>query len=131
MISIGSRRIHLALTDSRGYEVHEHIVRMNNSRDYFDLQPCDEVTLGQLIETAEGYLKGTEFDVVYITGGVNDITTKVPYTKMISFTWRHVDDLKSHLTGILQRADKALSQTFPASRGGLLPSNWVRALQGS
>ena len=85
MVTLGSRRIHLALTDSRGIGVHEHIVRLNNSNEYFDLMPYKGATFGQLAETAENHLKGHDFDVVYRAGGVNDIPTKDSYTEKISF----------------------------------------------
>ena len=87
MVSLGSKRIHIALTDSRGFGVHEHITRLNNTGEYFDLKPYNGATFRDLVGDAERYLKNHLFDVVYIAGGANDITEKNKHTKAISFNW--------------------------------------------
>ena len=116
MVTLGSKRIHLALTDSRGIGVLEHIQRLNKSGECFDLQAYKGATFRDLIGIAEGYLPKHDFDVIYIAGGANDITYKDKKTNMIHYRWGSGEDLKTHLVSILHEADKKLTKNFPASR---------------
>ena len=77
MVTLGSKRIHLALTDSRGLGVLDHIHRLNKSGECFDLQAYKGATFGDLIEIAEGYLPKHDFDVIYIAGGQTISLTRI------------------------------------------------------
>ena len=116
VVLLGGKRIHLALLDSRGTGVHEAILGLNHSREYFDLKVRKGETLEGLIREAETYIKDHPFDVVYIAGGANNITYKDSFTKRISYRWGAGDDLKNHLTNIVKVADRDLHSKFPATK---------------
>ena len=116
MVTLGSRRIHLALTDSRGIGVGDKILELNKSQEYFELRPYRGAVFEDLVETALGYLKNHQLDVVYIAGGVNNITLKDQKNKLIHYQWGAGEELADHLVKILKWADGALSTSYPASR---------------
>ena len=77
VVLLGSKRLHVAFTDSRGEGVHELILRLNKSNEYFELERRDEATLEELIDMTSTHLKDHPFDVVFIAGGINNIIEKV------------------------------------------------------
>ena len=116
MVTLGSKRIHVVLTDSRGDGVDTRIVKLNKSGECMDLRVYKGATFDHLVEIAEGYLPKHLFDVVYIAGGVTNITHKDRHSKKISYRWGSSDALKLHLVNKLKKADERLQKLFPASR---------------
>ena len=116
MVTLGSKRIHIAFTDSRGEGVLKATRNLNTTGECFDLQVYKGATLEELVSVAEGYLPRHDFDVVYIAGGANNITYKDRSTNRIYFTWGHGDNLKNYLVKVLTEADQRFSKKFPASK---------------
>ena len=115
MVTLGSKRIHLVLTDSRGNGLQERIDKLNPP-EYMEVDDRKGATLSQLIEIAEDYLPKHPFDILYVVGGVNDITTKDKATGKISYEWGNSQNLSKHLTSIVTKADSFFMKTFPASK---------------
>ena len=106
----------MAFTDSRGIGVHEHILKLNKTGEYLDLEPYRGATFNEIFASVEHYLKDHNFDVVYMAAGVNDITTKNKKTGGISFEWGDGKELSEYMCRMLTGADNSLQKNFPAAR---------------
>ena len=104
------------LTDSRGGGLQEKISKINDTSEYIEIDDRKGATLAQLIEIAEDYLPLHPFDVLYVAGGANDITTKDRITHQISFNWGNGQDLSEHLISTVSKALSFFLKTFPASK---------------
>ena len=116
MVTLGSKRIQVVFADSRGAELQDHVNRLNNTGEYLEISENKGATLEDLIGQAERYLPLHPFDVIYIAGGVNDITSKDQCTKKISYDWDNGEDLQLHLVSTLTKANAHFINTFPASK---------------
>ena len=116
MVTLGSKRIHIVFTDSRGAGLQGIVNRLNKTNEQMEIDERKVATLGALISIVEKYLPKHPFDVVYLAGGVNDITTKDNNTGEISFKWGNGSDLVEHLISTLVAADSRFRQNFPASK---------------
>ena len=116
MALLGGKRIHLAITDSRGSGLKEKVRSSSALKELFETKICKGATLATMVEEAENHLKRCPFDVVYIVGGACDITSKDLRTNLISYDWKNGKDLREHLVGMLKKADARLKKYFPASK---------------
>ena len=116
MVTLGSKRIHMAFMDSRGLDLDQRISKINTTNKHLEINAYYGATFEDLVGYAERYLHGHEFDVVYIAGGACNITTKNRETKSITYNWGTGDSLGTYLTKSIMAADKAFSVNFPASR---------------
>ena len=66
----------MVFADSRAGGLQDRVDRLNSTGEYMEINEYKGATLEELIGIAEKYLPLHPFDVVYIVGGVNDITTK-------------------------------------------------------
>ena len=116
MALLGSKRLHIILTDSRGKGLGDLIKIRNKTGEPFDILVRDGATLFDLVEVADKHLQKNPFDIVYIAGGACDITFKEKSTGKIIYAWGRRGELGMHLLGTLNRAIKKLSKDFPASK---------------
>ena len=116
MVTLGSKRIHIVFADSRGGSLQDKTDTLNKGPEHLEIMEYKGANLESLIESAERYLGTHPFDVIYISGGANNITTKNPQSKKISFNWGHGPQLMDHLTSILVNADLRFRKYFPAAR---------------
>ena len=116
MALLGSPRIHIAFTDSRGNPLQPLINSANTTNEHFEVSPYKGATFMELVDIASAYLITHPFDVIYLVGGVNDITTKNHYTKLISYEWGTGPELTTHLASILDRADQHFHKYHPATK---------------
>ena len=116
MATLGSKRIHIVFADSRGCGLQKKIDRLNTTGEYMEIDDRKGATLADLIEIDEAYLPKHPFDVLYIAGGINDITFKNKLTNQISYEWGNGPGLGDHLTSTVMKADAALKMIFPASK---------------
>ena len=116
MALLGSKRLHLILTDSRGKGLADLINEINTMGELVEVRIRDGATLRALADLAEIHLKGSPFDVIYIVGGFCNLTYKGRATKLISYEWGDGLDLQNHLVDELQQADTRLKKNFPASK---------------
>ena len=116
MALLGSKRLHLIVTDSRGKGLGNLIKTRNKSGELVDVLVRDGASLQVLVGAASKHLQKCPFDVVYIIGGVCDITDKNKLTKQVAYVWRGGKELEEHLLDVLREADKSFSKNFPASK---------------
>ena len=89
-----------------------------------DRSPCEPfvikirngATLGQLVDMVDAFLCKFPYHVVYIAGGICDVTTKNKCTGGISFVWDPPGIIGPHLVSSLKRADELLVKNHPASK---------------
>ena len=116
MVTLGSKRIHVVFADSRGGDLQEIVDKINCTGEHMEINEYKGATFEELVGEAERYLPLHLFDVIYIAGGVNNITSKNRRTKAISYNWERGDALQDHLVSILTRADDWFKKYFPASK---------------
>ena len=116
MASLGIKRVHLVLGDSRLSGIQTLVNGLNVSGEYMEIEEHKGASFESLVLTAESFLPTHPFDVVYITGGVNDITTKDKSTGRISYEWGVDKSLEIHMITNLVEADLRLRDRFPASK---------------
>ena len=101
--------------DSRGNGLYEKIQKFQND-EYIGLWRHDGGTLDQVSDDAASHLDSYPFDLVYIEGGVNNITRKDRMTRKVSFPWEPPELLMEHLSAILERLEKKFKSEYPASK---------------
>ena len=69
MVTLGSKRLHIVFTDSRGAGLQELVNNLNTSKEYMEIDERKGATLSGLIGLARDYLPKHPFDVIYIVGG--------------------------------------------------------------
>ena len=111
------RREHWIFIDSRGAGLYEKI-KKEKKNEFIGVWKQSGTTFGELVELAANHLENFPFDVVYIAGGVNNVTTKNKSTGKITFNWNPPEMLISHLVNELRRADYQMTKNFPASKVG-------------
>ena len=73
---LGSKRIHMVYTDSRGSGVQEIIEDTNLNGEYMEVVAYTSASFNEIADSAEEHLKKHPFDVVYIVGEATEVTTK-------------------------------------------------------
>ena len=116
MVTLGSKRIQLAFTDSRGFDLDHRIRKINSTGELFEIQAYKGATFEEIVASVEGYLPKHPFDVVYIMGGACNVTTKDQFTGHISYDWGHGDRLKENLVNTLKSTDIFLRKHFLATK---------------
>ena len=118
MVTLGSRRIHVVFADSRGgglQDLTDDLSR-NTNGEHLEITEYKGATLEILIDSAEKYLCNHLFDVIYIAGGANNITSKNKLTSQIYYEWGPGPQLSDHLISILLNAEARFKKYFPASK---------------
>ena len=116
MATLGGKRIHLLITDSRGTGLGDLVRKGNPAQEHFEVKVCRGATINEMVDEASRHLQRCPFDVVYIAGGACDITTKNYFTKIVSYEWEGEKALSNHLVKVIKNAHKKLREFFPASR---------------
>ena len=118
MVTLGSRRIHIVFADSRGGGLQDLTdkLSMNSNGEYLEITEYKGAILEILIDSAEKYLHLHPFDVIYIAGGGNNITSKNKLTNQIYYEWGPGPQLSDHLISILLNADTRFKKYFPAAK---------------
>ena len=109
------RREHWIFIDSRGTDLYE-LIKAKRPAEFIGVWRKSGATLGDLVQLASKHLLSYPYDIVYVVGGVNDITTKYKRSGKIAFEWSPPELIMQHLTAQLKTADDALSRDFPASK---------------
>ena len=101
--------------DSRAEGIYDSIHKQPQP-EYIGVWKQQGATLGDLVDLASAHLRNSPFDIVYIAGGVNNITTKNRATGKISFLWDPPETIIPHLASDLRAANDQLTKEFPASK---------------
>ena len=119
MASLGDRRKHVMFMDSRGSRLQEMLGKAGVSKTDFLIIPIPGAKIQALIREADEYAKIYPFDVLYIAGGINDVTVKCKITKMVTFEWQSVAALSNFLISTISTA--AILQKRQYLRSNLNP----------
>ena len=119
-MSYARRREHWVFTDSRGSGLYEKIKQQHHP-EFIGVWKKSGATFQEIVDLAANHLQNYPFDVVYVVGGANNITTKNNETGQISFDWNPPELLIQYLLSELNRADGRLLREFPASKAVFCP----------
>ena len=115
MAKLNDRRCHIAFMDSRARGLQEKVDILNRG-EYLDIREHGGATFHQLARRASAHLVKYPFDVVYVAGGVCDISHKDHDTKKVSFNWNSTDSLTNHLTTSLSNENEFLTKNHRPQR---------------
>ena len=76
----------------------------------------------RLKDEADYYAQNRPFDIIYIVGGVNEITRKDPYTGKYYFPWKNYQDLENHMFERLKTVKTYLEKSHPATKFVFCPT---------
>ena len=115
MASLRRRKL-ILFFDSRGRNLEFLVNNMNNSDKIIEPWVFDGATIQDLTLEADYYAQKAEFDVLFIAGGICNITTKNPMTGKISFEWDDPVILASYLVKTMEEAEEFMSKEHPATK---------------
>ena len=115
------RRKIILFFDSRGRNLEFILKSLNKSDKIIEPWMFEGATIEDLAHEAEYYAQNAPFDVIYIAGGICNITTKNKQTKKVSFEWTDSTKLASHLVQSMERAEKFLQISKPATKFTFCP----------
>ena len=69
MVTLGGKRIHLLITDSRGTGLGDLVRASMAITEHFEVKICNGATLVEMADEASRYLQRCPFDVIYLAGG--------------------------------------------------------------
>ena len=101
--------------DSRGRNLEFIVNSMNSTGKPIEPWLFEGATIEDLTVEAEYNAQKAPFDIIYIAGGICNVTSKDRQTKKISFTWRNSIELASHLVNTMDSSEKYLFKEHPAS----------------
>ena len=115
------RRKHIIMFDSRGDRLQSKIENINKSGVRVEAWFFRGANYQRLQNEASYYAKYNPFDMIYIVGGVNELTTKDQHTGKYYFPWNDYQELENHM---FERADTVksyLEKEHPATQFVLCP----------
>ena len=89
---------------------------MNKTTKIIEPWVFDGARIQDLAMEAEYYAQSAPFDVMFIAGGICNVTTKDRLTKKISFEWQDPVKLASYLIKTVEDAEEFLLKKQPASK---------------
>ena len=110
MALLGGKRIHLVIGDSRVAGIGDIVTRKGGANEHVEFKLCKGATFSELAEVAEGHLQKCPFDVIYLAGGVCDLTCKDYFSGAIYFEWTDQLSLQYHLVNSLKSANERLKK---------------------
>ena len=113
---VGGKRLHLVISDSRIAGIGDLVKGKGSHKEEIEFRMRKGASFGEMADSAIKHLGKCPFDIVYIAGGICDITSKDHESGAISLEWADEEDLKSHLVGALNRANVSRKKYLPASR---------------
>ena len=116
MAELGDKRKHVLFIDSRGSLLEETLRKAGISKEVFEIRATRGARIQALIRNADEYAKKYPFDVLYIAGGINNVTTKCSITKVVTFEWLSVKALSEFLIHTMERALKYFKREHPATK---------------
>ena len=116
MAQLGDSRKHILFTDSRGSRLEETLAKIGVGKQVFEIRPQPGARLQGIIRSADEYAKNYPFDVIYIAGGINNVTTKCRITKVVTFEWVTDAALSHLLINTMERALAYFKREHPATK---------------
>ena len=116
MAALGDRRKHVLFIDSRGSLLQAMLKKVGVKKSDFLVKPSPGAKFQTLIRDADDYAKKYPFDVIYIAGGINNVTVKCKITKVVTFEWQSEDALSEFLISTLKKAAAFFKREHPATK---------------
>ena len=91
------RRKHIIMFDHRGDGLQEKIERINDSGVKIEAWFFGGANYERLKNEANYYASMNPFDIIYIVGGVNELTRRDHQTGKYIFHWKNYQDLEYHM----------------------------------
>ena len=111
----GRRRKHIIMFDSRGDGLQEKIEKINDSGVRIEAWFFGGANYERLKDEANYYAGMNPFDIIYIVGGVNELTRKDHHTGKYKFQWKNYHDLEHHMHERLETVKNFLEKEHPAT----------------
>ena len=112
--SFGRRKL-IFFTDSRGLFLNELIVKEFGRSNGVEVLHYKGAGIGTLIKNAYYYAESRPFDVLFIAGGICNITSKDHDTKEIFFEWEDPVTLAKHVIDVMEEEEITFKKEVPAS----------------
>ena len=116
MAQLGDKRKHVLFIDSRGSKLQDTLKKVGVSENDFKIFNHPGARLQKLVFEANEYAKKRPFDVIYIAGGINNVTTKCRITKVVTFEWQSEKALSEFLLTTMERSLAFLKREHPATK---------------
>ena len=110
-----NRRRYIFFLDSRGSNLEYELKKVNKDKMLVEPWKFNSATIEDLIHEAINYGRMRPFDLIYILGGICNITTKNWNTGEISFDWPNADSLAAHIINIMETQEAKFNKELPAS----------------
>ena len=119
------RRKTIFFTDSRGLFINELIQQEFGGCNGVEVLHYKGAGLGTLTKNAYYYADSRPFDMLFIAGGICNITRKDMVSKEIFFEWDDSVELASHIIDTMEKEEKIFMGKAPGSK--LVFCNFVGA----
>ena len=111
-----NRRRLIFFFDSRGKFLEYEINLINNTKKPVEPWTFSSATINDLVHEAINYGKTRPFDLLFIVGGICDITVKDWGNNTITFPWTDSKSLVQHVINIIEAAEIRFRKELPASK---------------
>ena len=116
MAFASDRRRFVFVFDSRGKHLETILKSKNVNKQLVDMLFFDGADIEDLYREAVNYCRGRPFDIMFIVGGICNVTTKNRKTKVISFDWQDPKVLLNHLMSEISKGENYFHRELPASK---------------
>ena len=115
------RRKHILMFDSRGFRLQSKIEKINKSGIRIEAWFFGGANYRRLQDEADYYAQHNQFDIIYLIGGVNELTRKNQDTGKYYFHWKDYQELENHMVERIFSVKKYLEKEHPATQFVLCP----------
>ena len=115
------RRKHIIMFDSRGDRLQPKIEKINKSGIRIEAWFFGGANYKRLQDEADYYAKYHQFDIIYLVGGVNELTKKDKATGKYFFHWNDYQELENHMFERIDTVKNFLEKEHPATQFVLCP----------
>ena len=109
------RRRFIFFTDSRGANLEHEVNMINAERKPIEPWMFKSATIEDLTHEAINYGRTRPFDLMFIIGGICNITSKDWKNGNISFEWKDPEKLSRHVINIIENEERRFKRELPAS----------------
>ena len=109
------RRKHILMFDSRGVGLQSEILKVNSTGIDIEAWFFRGANYERLKDEADYYAKYRPFDIIYIIGGVNELTRKDTETGKYYFHWKDYQELENHMLERLDTVKRQLEKSRPVT----------------
>ena len=115
------RRKHVIMFDSRGDRLQPKIEKINNTGIRVEAWFFGGANYKRLQDEADYYAQFNQFDIIYLVGGVNELTKKDKFSGKYYFPWSDYQDLEDHMLERIITVKSYLEKEHPVTQFVLCP----------